>query len=157
MKSITAEGAPFIYFARGEDVSKVGELGLDIPLLEPFMSKRLEGLPQVRLILVPHRPGVRSADAYYLHWNDGRNLDELDRKVELGTYTDDDFAPSIMSRYQHTWCRNCDRRWHTLIVPPDIYIGVGDLFQRKIGVRRSDFKNCPACKGSLRQMVIQIF
>ncbi len=155
MRSITAEGFQFIYLARGEDVSGVKALGIDVPQVDPLMFERVSSVQSVRPILVPHRPGSRLVDVNFLHWNDGTDLDEVDRKVEACDYTDKDFESSIMCTHQNTWCRNCNRRWNTLIVPPDSYIGAGDLYQRKIAMREKAFKRCPACNASLRQLVVE--
>ncbi|KYF48546.1 hypothetical protein BE04_10435 [Sorangium cellulosum] len=124
--------------------------------MDGFMQKILPSLANVRLVVVPYPLRADEADLYYIHWRDHNDLDELDRKVQEWAYTDEDFASSILTRHQATLCRSCGSRWHTLIVPPDTYIGLGDLHRKKLASRWKDVKVCPSCKASFGQIVLEI-
>jgi hypothetical protein len=153
MRRIRAEGLEFLYFASAEEPMSEG---LTVPKVSPFMLTHLPALSNVRMVVVPYALRPEQAEIYYLHWKDAPDLDELDRKVQEGTHTDEDFAPSILTTYQNTWCRSCKNQWHTLVVPPDTYIGLGDLHRRKMASRWKDVKSCPFCKASLGQIVLEI-
>ena len=60
------------------------------------------------------------------------------------------------SMYQETFCLMCDRRWHTLVVPPPpTYVGVPGLYERKL--RMFQILLCPNGGAHLRQLVVHIF
>jgi hypothetical protein len=156
MQRIRAEGLDFFYFTRADDLNRDNKTKLTVPKMSGFMQKNLPALTNVRLVVVPSPLSSGEADIYYMHWRDAGRLDELDQKVQNGSCTDEDFAHSILTTDQITWCRKCGGRWHTLIVPPDTYIGLGDLRRKKLASRWNDVKTCPACKASFGQIVLEI-
>jgi len=160
MKEAEAESAGYIYFAKADGVPGTIEMGLHVQGLDPFMREQLPDSSDIRLVLIRSFFRPDSADIYYLYWNDGSDLDILDRKVEQGTYTDDDFKNSVKTLYQQTVCANCHSKWDTLIIPPgDPYLGAPGLLESKIKAKADSgaFKICPHCGARLRQMVVKIF
>lgn len=156
MYHIRAEGLVFCYATRDDILNREIKPPFIIPEMSRYMQERLPALLNVRLVVIPHPLQPDQAEIYYMHWRDSESLDWLDRKVQSGSYTDEDFAPSVLTRYQRTSCRKCGSRWHTLVVPPDTYIGLGDLHKKKMESRWKDVKSCPSCKASFGQIVLEI-
>lgn len=156
MKEITAEHVTSLYVPRVEGAPEPGEVGRPIEGLGPFMRDRLNDADDFRLVLIPSVPHFDVLHAYFLHWDDGRNLDDLDQKVEQNTYTDQDFLHSAKARHERTRCTHCGHVWNTLVMPTgDPYLGAPRLEQLKIKQHR--IVRCPHCGSSLRQLVVKVF
>ena len=109
----------------------------------------------VRPILIVTLWNPHLADLNYLYWNNGQNLDELDRKVIQNKFTEDDFAYSVITRYQQTRCFECNWAGHTLVIDDWHYFRTPGLSTLKI--RQNKILQCPNCQNSLRQLVVKIF
>lgn len=113
-----------------------------------------------RLVLFPNyflqtRKGKYIWDyPYILFWNKSINLIELDNKVVNSTYSDFDFEDSILTRTQRTICKDCQKKYLTLIVD------YNDFFVENPSFVKEKFKKfkvftCPNCRNSLRQDVVK--
>lgn len=153
---IQAEGTRFYYLPAAEDLAtiRLGELAVE-EVHDPELAARIRRCPDVRMVVFEHWAQRSHGLAYYLFWSSNPDLEVLDRRVLAGTYTDADFSGSVKTRYQDTFCSQCESRWHTLIMDGgDAYPGAPGLAQRKFGMSR--FLLCPACRSSLRQAVVKI-
>jgi hypothetical protein len=159
MKHITAEGIEYWYLKRNDDLSALdaydvrGGGGLDA-----FMRERLPRLSNVRLVLIQAQYFQRRPwfEAHYLFWGDNPDLDALDRKVEDGTYTDDDFFFSILTYHLRLRCPRCEHEWDTLSVGND------ESYQSAKAVGRDKSfmypgKHCPICHCYPRAQVVHFF
>lgn len=154
MKEVSAEGTRFYYFGKSEDPDTASGLDLEFAPPAPQVMTKVSKSTDVRGALFASmlRPG--RGNFYFLHWSKGQDLDDLDRRVENGSYSDEDFSASIKTVYQDTFCE-CHRSWPTLVVPPgDPYPGAPGLLERKI--TDQNFKRCP-CGVPFRQMVVKVF
>lgn len=154
MHKINAEGTEFFYLAGSEDVADVASFRLLAPLPDASVIDKIRRLAGVRLVVCElswRNQGI----FYYLFWRDGRDLDLLDQRVRDGTYTDDDFADSVRTDYQVTFCTQCGLLWYTLIFSRDPYLGAPGLDRRKIKLTK--YEACPGCGASFRQSVVKIF
>jgi hypothetical protein len=158
MKYVCAEGTYYLYFTRSDGVPSATVMGLRIWHMDDYMVDRLttgHEMSDVRLGLDRSlRPGL--AITYYLHWDDGRDLNALDRRVEEDTYNDEDFKHSAKTHHARTLCFTCHLKWDTLVMDGgDPYYGARHLLQEKITSHR--ILRCPNCGASLRQLVVKIF
>ncbi len=158
MREIEAEHTKFIYFTRADGLPGTRVMGLHVRGLDPFMQRRVQNSSDFRLVLMRNVFSPDAADVYYLHWNDGQNLNALDIKVEQGTFSDSDFELSVKTVYQRTQCPKCHLWWDTLVIPPgDPYLGAPGLLEKKVAMRSGSYNTCPNCGASLRQLVVKIF
>jgi len=160
MNQITPEGVkPFLYFAKSDSTPLEGDrvCGYLVCHLQPYMQENLYRLPNVRLVLVPEVLAPGEAWAYYLFWEHGEGIEEIDERVRTATYTDQDFHTSVRTRHSVTRCFSCGRSWHTLILLPDeLYLEVSGLSERKFSLYSGKWKRCPGCGASLRQLVVMV-
>jgi len=155
MHKVQAEGTTFWYVTGDEDPADITSTGLVVEAPDPELAARIRQHPDVRLVVFERMLKRTHGDVYYLFWNNGQDLVALDRRVLAGTYTDADFVASVKTTFQETRCDNCGSHWQTLVIPSgDPYPGAPGLLQRKIAL--SKFELCPACRASLRQMVVKI-
>jgi hypothetical protein len=155
MHRVSAEGTVFFYFTQSEDPADNSALPLAVTIHDPEVMRWIRRRGDVRLVVFESMLRRGRGNAYYLFWNDARDLDALDLRVANGTCDDGDFGASVKTTYQITHCDQCGSHWHTLVIPPgDPYPGAPGLIDRKIAA--SKFEACPACKASLRQMVVKI-
>jgi len=170
VKEIEAEGFKYIYCTRSDGIPLARVVGpqrqeaeslihgLELEGIEPFMQRQLAQSSDIRLVYVQRFFQPHIADVFYLHWDDGNNLNTLDEKVERGNFTDIDFKNSLLTVYRRIECPNCHLWWDALIVKPaDSYWGDSKLFDAKIALRSSSFKSCPNCGASFRRLVAKIF
>jgi hypothetical protein len=157
MKWVEAEGTHYLYFTRADGVSVPTVLGLNIALAPPSVETLLAASADFRLVVVRSFLEPEEGLVYYLHWDNGQDLDELDRKVERDTYTDGDFAHAAKTEYGPTTCQKCGQVWRTLVLPlGDPYIDAPGLYERKIR-EHAIIRTCPNCGEPLRQLVVKIF
>lgn len=157
MKAIVAEGARFVYFTQQDPPWLETVLGLTVAFVPSFMEFRLSSATDFRLMLQRGLAANYPAFVFYLHWDNGQDLIELDQKVQAETFNDSDFAHSIKTVYQQTICDGCRTAWPTLVTPTgDPYDGAPGLAHRKI--REHTFiQLCPKCGKRFRQLVAKIF
>jgi hypothetical protein len=98
---------------------------------------------------------------YFLQWDNGIDLYELDSRVLVKAYSDEDFKSSILTEFGTTSCFNCDWRAYTLFVPRDIgYPDAPGLLDNKLQQRikrNSIVYRCPDCNGELTRFVAKMF
>jgi hypothetical protein len=155
MIHVQSEGTRFCYLPAAEDLAtiRLGELAVEMP--DPELAARIRRCPDVRMVVFENMLKRGHGLVYYLFWSGSPDLEALDRRVLAGTYTDADFAGSVRTVYQETFCSECGARWQTLIMRPgDPYPGAPGLEQRKLEM--SKFSLCPACRSILRQAVVKI-
>ncbi len=164
MKQIQAEGTSYIYYARQDDLPEAPVFGLEtirkIPERTLWNELLLPAMDDFRLALISFHQPDTEAWVYYLHWNDGSQLDLLDKKVEDDSYTDEDFKHAVKTELQTTMCFACGWSGRTLVMPTgDPYLGAPGLddVKLKLRVATMGFKRCPTCGANLRQGVVKIF
>lgn len=156
MKWVEAEGTRYLYFTRADGVLALTEVGLNIALAPPSMETLLAASADIRLVLVSSFLEPTKGLVYYLHWDNGQDLDELDRKVERDTYTDADFAHVAKTEYQLMTCKKCGQVWRTFVLPlGDPYLDAPGLYERKIR-EHAIIRTCPNCGEPFRQLVVKI-
>jgi len=162
MKQIEAEGTTYIYFGKEEALQDARILASDvmgIPDQTIWNSILKTDMSDMRIIL----SRLLQADRlyfYFLHWDDGSDLEILDTKVATNTFTDEDFIFSVKTQFKRTKCFNCNWEGYTLVMPPaEPYIGAPGLEPKKLSLRyeRKGFKTCPNCGANLTQDVVKIF
>src|SRR5688572_12977817 len=112
MKRIIAEGIEYHYFSAGEDIPSAAELGIHSKHrdLDYQLAKAKRILPanisDLRLVILQGSTRTVNDQSfiYYLHWEDGTDLNMLDHKVESGSFTDDDFHRSLLVEDSYTGC-----------------------------------------------------
>ncbi len=72
-------------------------MGLTVHGKPVFMKQRVKQDNDIRLILVHGLPNSDAIYVLYLYWDDASDLATLDRKVQEGTYSDEDFRNAIGS------------------------------------------------------------
>lgn len=156
VKEIKAEGTSFIYVdadsvADGLQIAKQGSR----PGFDEQQAGKVLLAPDVRMALFRWPLPPNSLMPYYLVWRETAGLRQLDFKVQAGAHRDVDFFPSIRTHFQVTRCFSCGGEFDTLVVDAgDPYPGAPDLLRKKIGLFQ--FKRCPKCEKSLRQLVAKI-
>jgi hypothetical protein len=156
MKHIVAQGVEYWYSKRNEDLSVLDAYDVRHQAVDAFMRQHLPGMSNVRLVLIRYVLRSPWFQAHYLFWGDSPDLDVLDRKVEDGSYTDDDFFFSIVTYHLRLTCPQCKREWDTLS------IGNDDCYGRARAVERDKIfmypgKHCPACGSYPRAQVVHFF
>jgi hypothetical protein len=159
MREIEPEGTSYIYFSKTDDLPAERVMGMMVSPIGPFMRRQLQlrASTDFRLVLV--RSPFRADDAwvYYLHWDDGTDLDAIDIAVKEGRYTDNDFRHAAKTEYQKTRCDGCHRAWDSLVMPTgDPYLGAPGLDDIKLR-EHVVIQRCPNCGTSFRQLVVKIF
>jgi hypothetical protein len=168
VKEITAERTKYVYFTsvdgvpQSTTVSYEAENQLKTIELRDYidslttMEKYLGSSPDVRLVLIHSPFHPNTADVHYLYWNDGTDLDALDRRVEEDTFADTDFRNSIKTHFNRTWCSVCRYIWDTLVFDSvDPYAGAPGLLQEKM--TGFDYLKCPNCGAPFRIWVVKVF
>src|SRR5262245_11088811 len=117
MREIRPEGTPYFYFSAVDPVPGESYQGMRLSYFDLFMRDQFPDATDVRLVLVPSRFRAKEIWVYFLHWDDGIDLIELDHRVENGASNDDDFRHSAKTVYQITRCDYCGRGWHALVIP----------------------------------------
>lgn len=96
---------------------------------------------------------VKSPLYCVLHWSDGSDLRELDRKVAGGEAVDADFANALVTQAQPIKCRNCGVRTWVLA-----YMAGVPVFpdgQRRLDEHRF-IDRCPACDTHWTVLAVEI-
>jgi hypothetical protein len=160
MITIRPEGVDYyLYFPKGEVPATPEIGGLTVYRLpEAFMLQQLPATQDFRLVL--ERSVLMPTDAlvYYLHWDDGLDLEALDRRVLDGIIREADFAQAAKTLYQGTICDRCRTMWDTLVMPTgEIYPGLPVAFAHAKVARHAIIRHCPACGARFRQLVVKIF
>jgi hypothetical protein len=156
VNKITAEEAKLIYFARTDPPELETLLGLNVALVPPRMEEWLKDATDFRLVLQKGFPVGNRVLVYYLHWDDGLDLDALDEQVQHHMFEEQAFSRSIRTIFQHTTCDGCGKTWPTLVAPTgDPYDGAPDLQNRKI-CEHMFIRGCPSCGAAFRQLVAKI-
>lgn len=160
MKRLKTEGLEFIYLS-AQDRLTFDEQTAEAHLLRATWDQiEATGLHDIRPILInypvsPHKQHIR-----FLHWNDQRDLLELDVRVDKDLYTDEDFRLAVVSEFGRTRCSNCDWEGYMLVLfTADVYAHLPLLEKQKIEQRNNStgFEKCPACGSNFRQMVVKVF
>ena len=156
MYKLTSENVEFYYFPKSESLSQQTKLPIEANIPNDLILLLVKESNDTRWSLFKSILYPQHGHFYILYWNNNQNLNELDRAVKEGVYVDDSFKSSVKTVYQNTVCDTCRRTWKTLVIPPgDPYPGSPGLLEHKIAT--SQFKICPFCGASLRQMVVKIF
>ncbi|MBZ0304802.1 MAG: hypothetical protein K8I82_01920 [Anaerolineae bacterium] len=167
MKEIVAEGTRYFYFTRSEPLPPSPYLGIEIrwsgyPIGE-FMRKQILKAPDFRLVLVrnhfPYDPeGADSFGLYYLYWLEEIDLDDLDTKVTLGTFTNREFESAVKTYYNVTHCNNCAWQWNTLVFcSAEVYVDAPELYPKKLIIAYANVLSCPNCGIPFRIPVLKVF
>ena len=156
MRQVQAEGTRFLYLTKGEDINSLNESELTLSGSLPEETAAVLESNDVRLTVFERMLRRKQGGPYFLLWQDGRDLNEVDARVTEGSYTDADFAAALRTTYQETTCDDCGTASKSLVIPPgDPYPGAPGLQERKIASAR--FARCPRCRAAFRQMVVKTF
>ncbi len=148
------EKTKYIYLSKDEIVPERFEIFI-VKNKSNFTDEILKHKQDIRPVLIKSILSD-SFSVYYLFWNDGTNLDELDVAVENDTFEDYQFENAVKTNHQKTTCFECFSIWNTLVIPPgDPYLGNPGLDRKKYLL--STILPCPNCRASLRQSVVKIF
>ena len=155
MKKITVEEIELFYLMPGDESSLVDNPPIKIRGLGALKPELLNQ-DDVRTILITHEPLFSyEATVYYLYWNNGQDLKELDLKVAENNFTENDFKASIITRYQKHWCSACDGYFDALVI--DDWNGFRKPGMSRDEIWQSLIRDCPYCGASLRQFLVKIF
>jgi hypothetical protein len=155
MHEVHAEATRFLYFAPDDPTDGAEYGGSRVKPLAPDLAGYYRGKDR-RLVIFENPVNRRIGWFYALYWPGAIDLSALDHRVARGAYTDADFAPSVRTVFQQTHCAVCKRVWPTLVIPPgDPYPGAPGLLEHKGAA--ATYRSCPACRSSLRQLVVKIF
>lgn len=153
VKQIVAENTVYLYIRRDEHLPDADEAPFKLVFDEVVRTGPPADDDTRRAIV---QLGRDTWVPRYLHWNDGRDLDVLDRAVDNDTFTDDDFVNAVKADYQETICDACGSIWPTLVIPPgEPYVGAAGLHLRKVQSRETP--RCPKCGAFLRQKVVKFY
>lgn len=72
---------------------------MQLSYFDPFMRTALSVAKDCRFVLVRSQFFAGNALVYFLHWDDGIDLLNLDHRVENNVFTDDDFLRSAKTEY----------------------------------------------------------
>jgi len=152
MIEVNCEGTRFKYLpAREVEADELRKLQF---ALDDATVARLCRGEDTRLALFEFQLSPNQWLAYWLVWQTPVDLLALDQRVRDGTYRTEDFAPSIRTMHQRTWCLDCGKIVPTLIVDSaDPYPGAANLLREKLTKFR--ILQCPNCGYSLRQLVVK--
>lgn len=147
--SLDVAGRPVIYFAAGERLSADDEKAVGFDLSD---DRCLRDHPRVRRVLTTL---LRRSPKFYgaLHWSDGSDLRELDRRVRNGMATDHDFSGALLSQLTSVVCLQCEGQFRALVVD-----GGQPLFAqtRAERLRKHIFQNqCPSCDSKLNMHIVE--
>lgn len=144
------EGRPVVYLASGEPLaSSVREDAQGFDLVE---DRGLQGHPRLRRVLTTL---VRPTPRFYgaLHWSDGTDLDELDRKVLSDEATDGDFEGALLAEPRTIVCLNCEAHFRALAVDTGQVLFAKTLPER---LRAHELRSsCPACNAALTIPIVE--
>jgi hypothetical protein len=147
---ITVEGNTIRYLTAGERLQfddQDNPIGFD--LLE---DRDLEYHPRLRRVLTTL---VRPQPTFYgvLHWNDGTDLEELDRKVLENKASDEDFAGALLAQPRTIICPNCESQLRVLAVDTGQALFAKTLAER---LRTHNLKSkCPVCQNFLSVPIVE--
>ena len=147
---ILLDGRPVIYLAASEPVPE--EVMDDIVGFDFFEDQELKEHPRLRRILTTL---VRPKPLFYgvLHWSDGSDLIDLDRKVLQGIADDSDFAGALVAEPRTIVCPNCQAQPRVLAVDTGQAIFSSNLPER---LRKHELKTaCPGCKAQLSLPIVE--
>ncbi|MGI8647518.1 MAG: hypothetical protein DLM55_06800 [Acidimicrobiales bacterium] len=148
---IEIEGKPIRYLAADEQLA--GDRG-NMQNFDVFEDRKLQQHPRIRRVLTAL---IRPLPLFYrvLHWSDGTDLHELDRKVLRGEFNDDDFAGALVAEPGTINCLNCATQLRILVVD-----GGQALFAKTLGerLRAHDLKQrCPSCRAHITLQIVEFF
>jgi hypothetical protein len=124
----------------------------DIVGFDFFEDQELKEHPRLRRILTTL---VRPKPLFYgvLHWSDGSDLTDLDRKVLQGIADDKDFAGALVAEPRTIICPNCQSQLRVLAVDTGQAIFSFTLPER---LRKHELKTtCPGCKAKLSLPIVE--
>lgn len=147
--TIEIEGKPVKYFSGGETLSEEDEKSVGFDFAD---DRELQSMPHVRRVLttlIKPEPKIYGA----LHWSDGSDLGELDRKVDAGTVTNSDFGGALLAQPVSITCLNCKAQLRVLAVDGGQAIFAKTLAER---LRNHELKKvCPVCRAELRMNILE--
>jgi hypothetical protein len=164
MKELNAEGMKYTYFTKSEGLPTKALVEADINL--DVLSLTWENLinhnlDTIRLVLIQSAILPPRKGAYFLQWNDGKDLEGLDKKIEGNAYSDEDFANAVITTLIELHCvRNGDWRGYGLVLRvSDAYLSNPKLEDVKLQSRRAvgEPLTCPVCGSNLHQFVVKLF
>lgn len=147
---VEIEGARIRYLAAGEQLLAADRD--DIKNFDIFEDRKLQQHPRIRRVLTAL---IRPLPLFYcvLHWSDGTDLHELDRKVLRGEFNDDDFAGALMAEPRSIICLNCEAQLRVLVVDGGQALFAKTLSER---LRAHDLKQrCPSCQAHINLHIIE--
>jgi hypothetical protein len=147
---IVLQGRSVIYLTTSETIH--GETMGDIVGFDFFEDQELQEHPRLRRILTTL---VRPKPLFYgvLHWSDGSDLLELDRKVLQGIVDDDDFAGAVVAEPRTIICPDCQAQLRVLAVDTGQAIFSSTLAER---LRKHELKtSCPVCGAPLSLPIVE--
>jgi hypothetical protein len=140
------------YFPAGEAIA-----GVDREKLVGFDAHEDEELryhPRLRRVLTTL---IRESPLFYgvLHWNEGTDLQEVDRRVRAGVAGPVDFEGAVYAELRTIVCRCCEAQVRVLAVDPGQALFASSLASRLRGHQFQ--KACPICKckGELPPHVVE--
>jgi hypothetical protein len=144
------EGRPVVYLASGEPLARSARE--DVQGFDLLEDRDLQGHPRLRRVLTTL---VRPTPRFYgvLHWSDGTDLDELDRRVLSDEASDADFEGALFAEPRTIVCLNCEAHIRALAVDPGQALFAKTLPER---LRAHELKSsCPACSAALTVPIVE--
>ena len=148
--AITIEGKQLTYFVAGESLSSSDRN--DVEGFDLLDDRELTSHPRLRRVLTRM---VRPTPLFYgvLHWSDGTDLEELDRKVLSHTIDDEDFDAALLAQPRTVICRNCEAHLRVLAVDTGQALFARTLPER---LRSHQFSSsCPVCRTALGMPIVE--
>jgi hypothetical protein len=139
-----------IYLTASEQTPE--EVIEDIVGFDNFEDRELQEHARLRRILTTL---VRPKPLFYgvVHWSDGSDLLELDRKVVDGKVDDDAFAGAVVAEPRTIICPNCQAQLRVLAVDTGQAIFASTLAER---LRKHELKtSCPVCGAPLSLPIVE--
>lgn len=117
---------------------------------DTFDDRTLRGHTRVRRALYRFRPTAVPLFGY-LHWSDGTDLDELDRRIVSRMHSPQDFAGAVWVEGRSVTCRSCGSSLRLLL--PDSGHPLGSAARQQ---RHTFGSVCPVCSEPLGLQVAEV-
>lgn len=165
MNQIRLQEITFIYFTKTDGLppNTVDDLIIH-NLPDPSWWRELieDNMEDVRLVLyIPPKPNTGWSVVHFLHWNDGTDLEQLDRRVMEGTHTPQDFENAILADPTGLICLNNYDWAADALEPVRCYDTphMMPLFEPRLAQRRAKGQiviQCPKCREPINIWLVKI-
>jgi hypothetical protein len=145
---IKFEPFPFEYFPACEPITSAVSGEFDV--LEDRLFARHRTLRRILVPLLSNRPPVH----YLLHWDDKRDLQELDQRISEGQWGESDFENAILCEPRTIICRHCGAELRAAVVDPSLAIPGGNIAERL--THHKFVWECPICHNRLGLYVVEL-